>query len=126
MRWTVQNPMVAGETLDRLRVNLRYLPGALEVSEGVASDGGSEVRFAGSYKHPLTDWRSGALTFDASTPGLPSARIERTAKLDPKVGGTIRWTRSGHSEFARWEILAGLRDGGYRRAPNFRGRTAHW
>ncbi len=91
----VQNPSGAGEKADRLRANVRYLPGALELTTGIVNDGPSEVRFAGTYKHPLASWRSGDVTFEASTQNLPTTRLERVATLDPKVSGVLSGTVQG-------------------------------
>jgi translocation and assembly module TamB len=85
----VQNPSVVGEKADRLRANVRYTPGSLDLSDGIVNDGGSEVRFSGTYKHPQADWRLGDLTFEASTQSLPTARLERVSQFDPKVSGTL-------------------------------------
>jgi len=91
----VQNPAGAGEKADRLRASVRYLPGALELTNGIVNDGPSEVRFAGTYKHPLASWRSGNVTFEASTQSLPTARVERVATMDPKVSGVLSGTVQG-------------------------------
>ncbi|MEO8098825.1 MAG: translocation/assembly module TamB domain-containing protein [Acidobacteriota bacterium] len=92
----VANPALLGEKVDRLRANIRYSPGVLEVSDGVVNDTGSEVRFNASYRHPTEDWRSGEVTFDAATQNLPSARVERAANLPVKASaiftGNVRGT----------------------------------
>jgi translocation and assembly module TamB len=85
----VQNPTGVGEKADRLRANVRYLPAELDFSDGIVNDGGSEVRFSGTYKHPQTSWRSGDIVFEASTQSLPTARLERVALLEPKVSGIV-------------------------------------
>jgi translocation and assembly module TamB len=85
----VQNPRAVGESMERLRANVRYLPGKLELADGIANDAGSEVRFSGMFAHPLDTWRSGSVTFAASSPNLPSARIERLVAELPKVGGVL-------------------------------------
>lgn len=81
----VLNPSTAGEMADRLRADIRYSPASIEISNGVLNDSGSELRFSGTYNHPLNDLRVGDLTFDASSPGLPATRIERIAKLEPRL-----------------------------------------
>ena len=85
----VQNPSVAGEKADRLLTNFSYLPGTLELTNGVLNDGGSEVRFSGTYKHPLASWRAGEIAFEASTANLPATRFEHVAALEPKVAGIL-------------------------------------
>ena len=85
----VQNPTAAGEKADRLRANVRYLPGTLEFSDGILNDGGSTVQFSGTYKHPQSDWRSGDIAFEASTQSLPAARLERVATFQPPVAGIL-------------------------------------
>jgi translocation and assembly module TamB len=85
----VQNPSVAGEHADRLRANIRYATGIVEIADGIANDASSEIRFAGTYKHEEADWRNGAVTFEASTQNLPSSRIEHAANLDPPISGTL-------------------------------------
>lgn len=94
----VQNPSFAGENINRLRANIRYVTGTLEVADGIANDGPSEVRFAGTFQYPETDWRNGALTFEASTQNLPSSRIERVATLKPSVSGVLSGNVQGSGD----------------------------
>jgi translocation and assembly module TamB len=85
----VQNPSGGGEKADRLRANVRYTPGSLDLSDGIVNDGNSEVRFSSTYKHPQSSWRSGEIVFEASTQNLPTARLERVASFEPKISGTL-------------------------------------
>jgi translocation and assembly module TamB len=85
----VQNPAAVGEKADRLRANLRYLPGLLAFSDGIVNDGSAEVRFSGTYKHPLASWRSGDITFEASTQNLPVTRLELVAAMKPAMEGIV-------------------------------------
>ena len=85
----IQNPSGAGEKADRLRANVRYEPGLLNLSEGILNDGPAEIRFSGTYKHPQANWRSGEATFEASTQNLPVTRLERVAAMDPKISGLL-------------------------------------
>src|SRR6185369_10693674 len=41
----VVNPEAFGEKIERLRAEVRYLPGELRVTDGVATDGPSQIRF---------------------------------------------------------------------------------
>lgn len=89
----VQNPAGVGEKADRLRGNVRYLPGVLELTDGILNDSGSELRFSGTYKHPSANWRNGDVTFEATTANLPTARIQRltypaSAILSGRVQGS--------------------------------------
>ncbi len=85
----VQNPSGAGEKADRLRANVRYEPGSLDLSDGILNDGPSEIRFNATYKHPPANLRSGNLTFEASTQNLPMVRLESVALLEPKISGVL-------------------------------------
>ncbi|MEP7351720.1 MAG: translocation/assembly module TamB domain-containing protein [Acidobacteriota bacterium] len=77
----VANPAGYGETLDRLTANVRYLPGELDVTDGIGTDRGSRLLFSGGYRHPASDWKSGEINIEASTDNLPSARIDHLANV---------------------------------------------
>jgi translocation and assembly module TamB len=85
----VQNPRALGEAMDRLRANVRYRADHLEIADGFATDEGSEIRFRGTFSHPADNWKSGNVTFEASTPNLPSARVERLVAKLPEVTGVL-------------------------------------
>ncbi|MEO5922918.1 MAG: translocation/assembly module TamB domain-containing protein [Bryobacteraceae bacterium] len=85
----VQNPVFEGEKADRVRTSLRYVPGTLELTDGIVNDGASEVRFSGTYKHPLASWRSGDATFEVTTQNLPTARLEKVVAIAPNISGIL-------------------------------------
>src|SRR6185503_1884535 len=68
----VVNPEAFGEKIERLRAEVRYLPGDLRVTDGVATDGPSQIRFNGRYVHPQPDYRTGDITFEAVSSNLPT------------------------------------------------------
>jgi len=97
----VANPEALGEKLDRIRADLRYLPGELRVTNGVATDGPSQIRFNGRYAHPPTDYRSGDVTFEAVSENLPSGRLERVARIRPAVAAMFSGRVSGTGRLER-------------------------
>lgn len=91
----VQNPAGMGEKADRLRANVRYSPELVEISDGILNDGGSEVRFSGTYQHPVAAWRTGNVVFEASTGSLPTSRIQRiTAPVSAILSGRVQGSGS--------------------------------
>jgi translocation and assembly module TamB len=83
------NLAAAGERIDRLRLDGRYRTGTLEITDGVLSDRGAEIRFSGSYRHPAGDWRTGDWTLQASSQSFPVTNIERIAAFEPKLAGIV-------------------------------------
>ncbi len=85
----IQKPAAFGEQLDRVRADARYRPGELDIANGIANDGKSELRFSGTYRHPENDLKSGDVSFDATAQSLTASRIEHVAKLSPPGGRSI-------------------------------------
>ncbi len=85
----VQSPTAFGEKVDRLRANVHYVGDAVQVTDGIVNDAGAELRFNGGYKRLNGSWRSGELSFDASTTGLPFSRLERLTASVPNLAGTL-------------------------------------
>ena len=91
----VQKPAGVGEKADRLRANVRYTPEVIDFNDGILNDGGSEVRFSGTYKHPVNAWRVGDIVFEASTGNLPTSRIQRiTAPVSAILSGRVQGSGS--------------------------------
>jgi translocation and assembly module TamB len=92
----IQRPAAFGEQIDHVRANAHYRPGELDISDGIASDGTSELQFNGSYKHPEGDLKSGEVSFDAVAQNVTASRIEHVARISPPVdallGGRLRGT----------------------------------
>ena len=91
----IQKPAAFGEQIDRVRADARYRAGQIEIVDGVASDGPSELRFSGNYRHPLNNLRSGEVSFDVSTQNLTASRIKRVARLSPSVDARLAGRISG-------------------------------
>src|SRR6185369_2273118 len=76
----VQTGSAFDQKFDRVRANVRYTPVALDVSNGVVTDGPSEARFSGSYRFPTGDWKTGEANFDVTAQNLNLVRIEEAVK----------------------------------------------
>ena len=91
----IQKPAAFGEQADRLRADARYLPGELDITNGIANDGTSELRFSGNYRHPENDLKSGDVTFDMTAQNVTASRIEHIAKISPPVDAQLAGRLSG-------------------------------
>ena len=108
----IQKPAAFGEQIDRLRAEARYRLGELDIANGIANDGTSELRFSGNYRHPENDLKSGDVSFDATTQSVTASRIERIAKLSPPVDGQLAGRLSGTGRVANgnFELTAATVD----------------
>jgi translocation and assembly module TamB len=104
----VQKPAAYGEQVDRVRADVRYRLGELDIANGIANDGTSELRFSGNYRHPENDLKSGDVSFDATAQSVTASRIERIAKLSPPVDGQLAGRLSGSGRVAngKFELTA--------------------
>ena len=96
----IQKPAAFGEQIDRLRADARYRPGELDIANGIANDGTSELRFSGTYRHPENDLKSGDVSFDVTAQNLTASRIEHVAKLSPPVDAQLGGRLSGTGRVA--------------------------
>src|SRR4029078_8957424 len=85
-----------------------YRPDELDLANGLATDGASEMRFSGNYKHPLDSLKTGDLSFDVTARNIVPSRIEHLARisssLDAVLAGTLRGT--GHMTNGNFELTA--------------------
>jgi translocation and assembly module TamB len=88
----ILKPATFGEQIDRLHADISYRTGELDVANGTADDGTSELRFSGKYRHPEGNLTSGDVSFDAVGQNVAASRIEYVAKISPPVDGIL----SGH------------------------------
>jgi translocation and assembly module TamB len=108
----IQRPAAFGEQIDRLRADAHYRPGELDIANGVATDGTSELRFSGNYRHPENDVKSGDLSFDVTAQNVAASRIEYVAKLSPPVDGLLAGRLSGTGRITKgsFELTAATVD----------------
>ena len=97
----IQRPAAFGEQIDRLRVDANYMPGELDIANGIATDGMSELRFSGNYRHPENDLKSGDVTFDVTAQNVAASRIEHVAKISPMVDARLAGRLSGTGRIAK-------------------------
>ena len=92
----IQRPAALGEQLDRVRADAHYRLGELDIANGIANNGTSELRFSGNYRHPEDNLKTGEVSFDVSAQNMTASRIEHVAKFSPPVdallGGRLRGT----------------------------------
>lgn len=91
----ILNPQAFGEKADRVRAQVRYVPGELRVTDGVVTDGPAQIAFNSTYVHPLSGYQSGEVTFEAVSNSLPTNRLERAAQLRPSLVSTLNGRVSG-------------------------------
>jgi autotransporter translocation and assembly factor TamB len=108
----VQKGAAFGEQIDRLRADAHYLPTELDIANGIANDGVSELRFSGNYRHPEGDLKSGDVSFDVTAQNVAASRIEHVAKLSPPVEGVLggRLRGSGRIANKSFELTAATAD----------------
>ncbi len=85
----IQRPAAFGEKIDRVRADVHYRPGELDVANGIATDGTSGMQFSGSYRHPEGNLKSGEASFDLTTQNFMASRIEHIATISPAVDGVL-------------------------------------
>jgi translocation and assembly module TamB len=108
----IQRPAAFGEQIDRVRANAHYMPGELNIANGIATDGTSELRFSGNYRHPENDLKSGEVAFDMTAQNVAASRIEYVAKLSPPVDGQLAGRLSGTGRITKgsFELKAATAD----------------
>ena len=104
----IQRPAASGEQIDRLRADVHYRTGDLEIVNGIANDGTSELRFSGNYHHPEGDLKSGDITFDATAQMVAASRIEHFTKLSTRLDGILGGRLNGTARMAngKFELTA--------------------
>ena len=85
----IQRPAAFGEQLDRVRADAHYRPGELDIANGIATDGTSQLQFSGTYRHPENNLKSGDVSFDMAAQNVTASRIEHLAKISPAGGRPI-------------------------------------
>jgi translocation and assembly module TamB len=108
----IQKPAGFGEQIDRLRANARYTPGQLDIAQGIADDGSSQVQFSGSYRHPEGNLKSGDVSFEVSGQNVTASRVERVAAMTHPVDGQVSGRVHGTGRVANgsFELTAATAD----------------
>jgi len=95
LRINVEQPVIYGEKLDRIRAEIRYAGAGVEVINGIAELGTARILLAGAYEHPLGDYKNGRLRFDLATQGFALERVANVQKLRPGVMGRFEIKATG-------------------------------
>jgi len=108
----IQRPSAFGEQMDRVRADVHYRPGELDIANGIANDGTSELRFSGNYRHSEGNLKSGEVSFDVTAQNVMAARIEHAAKISPPVDGLLGGRLRGTGRIANgsFELTAASAD----------------
>jgi translocation and assembly module TamB len=108
----VQQPAAFGEHVDRVRADAHYRPGELDIANGIANDGMSELRFSGNYRHPEGNLKSGDVSFDVTAQNVTASRIGHVAKISPPVDGQVGGRLRGNGRIANgsFELTAATVD----------------
>jgi translocation and assembly module TamB len=108
----IQRPAAFGEQIDRLRADAHYRPGELDIANGIANDGTSELRFSGNYRHPEDNLKSGEVSFDVTGQNVAASRIEHIARISPPVDGLLGGRLRGTARIANggFELTAATAD----------------
>src|SRR5207302_5805501 len=113
-----------GEQADRLRANLRYTAGAIDVMDAEAEAGPANVRFRGSYQHREDDWKNGDVRFDVATQGTQISRIETLKKLEPQLDAKVDAKAAGAARVLNGRLsLTSLNGEAAARGVTFSGET---
>jgi translocation and assembly module TamB len=105
----VANPAAFGEQMDRLRANLKYSPGQIEVTSGEMSGPSGSETFKGAFRHPGAtwkdgDWKNGDVTFDVSVRGVAFSGVKAFARLQPLLDAKIDGKASGAGHVSSGEF----------------------
>ncbi len=95
LRINVEQPVIYGEKLDRVRAEVRYAGAGVEVINGVAQLGTARILLAGAYEHPVGDYKNGRLRFDMETQGFTLERVANIQKFRPGVVGRFELKATG-------------------------------
>jgi len=108
----IQRPAAFGEQIDRVRADAHYLPGELDIANGIADDGTSELRFSGNYRHPENDLKSGEASFDVTAQNVTASRIEHVAQISPPVDALLGGRLRGNARITngKFELTAATAD----------------
>ena len=108
----IQRLAALGEQIDRVRADAHYRPGELDIANGIANDGMSELHFSGNYRHPEGDLKSGDASFDVTAQNLTASRIEHVAKISPPVDGLLAGRLRGSARISNgsFELTAATAD----------------
>src|SRR5262249_27631484 len=88
-------PAAFGEQLDRARANVHYTATSIDLTNGIANDAESELRFAGRFQHPENNWKTGDVIFDGTAQNISTARIEYLGRSFPQVAAVMGGTFKG-------------------------------
>lgn len=86
---TVEKPEIYGESFDKLTAKIDYAASGVELIDAVAFAGSSKILFDGSWKHPLTDWKNGSLSFHVNTENLSLQQLANLRQYQSDVGGRV-------------------------------------
>lgn len=93
-----------GEKLERVRANVRYSPGIIDVTRGEADGAAGAARFQGAFQHREDDWKNGGVRFELTTQGLLLSRVETVSKFDPGVDAKVDAQVQGAARLANGEL----------------------
>jgi hypothetical protein len=105
IQMSVQNPTFYGEKFDRLRAEVHYAGGGVEVINGVAELGTARVLLTGAYEHPLNDWKNGKLRFDVTSQGFTLSQISNLQQFRPGMKGRFTLKATGNAAVRNTEPL---------------------
>lgn len=111
IRFNVEQPVVYGEKLDRIRAEIKYAGAGVEVISGVAELGTARILLTGAYEHPLSDYKNGRLRFNVSTQGFALERVANVQKLRPGVRGGFELKATGSADVRNGELQPDKLDG---------------
>jgi translocation and assembly module TamB len=86
---TVGQLTAYGEKFDRVRADLKYSGGSVEVVSGLLQSGPARVRIVGTYKHVPNDWTTGDLRFAVTGENLTLSEFERLKQYGRELQGQV-------------------------------------
>jgi translocation and assembly module TamB len=107
----VEQPVIYGEKLDRVRAEIRYAGAGVEVISGTAELGTARILLTGAYQHPVNDYQNGRLRYDVSTRGFTLERVANMQKFRPGVRGGFELKAVGSADIRKGVIQPDKLDG---------------
>jgi translocation and assembly module TamB len=99
------------EQFSRVRANITYRGGAVEVVNGDLQAGQAHIKASGAYTHPDNDWKNGDLRFDVSSNNFKLASLHHVQTFEKGLDGTVDLQAQGTARIVKGDFEPGVLTG---------------
>ncbi len=92
------------EQFSRVRANINYRGGAVEVANGDLQLGQAHIKASGAYTHPDNDWKNGDLRFDVSSNNFQLVSLSHVQKFEKGLNGTADLQAQGKARIVKGDF----------------------